>query len=50
LKKKTAARITDLDGDSTASFCLAATAAGDAVDGMEDRRRDAMYVDVDQQD
>jgi hypothetical protein len=50
LKKKTAAALADLDGDSAASICLAATAAEDDADGMDDRRRDAMYVDVDQQD
>jgi hypothetical protein len=40
LKKKTAARIADLDGDSVASICLAATAAEDDADGIEDRRLD----------
>jgi hypothetical protein len=40
LKKKTAARIADIDGDSATSICLAATAAEDDADGIKDRRRD----------
>jgi hypothetical protein len=39
LKKKTAARIADIDGDSVASICLAATAAEDDADDI-----DPMYV------
>ena len=47
LKKKTAARIADIDGDSATSICLAATAAEDDADGIEDRRRDDRMLDDD---